>query len=144
MQLDPGLGAFAQRLNQLCTEKGITPSRGRQTELAEMFGVSPNAARKWLLGEGMPQLEMATRIAHWAGVNVVWLLQGDGPKYVESDTKSGEFLEAVRSLPPHDSEAVLDFIRYKFERAEGWFAAEQIVAYSAMLDDIGKAKKRPN
>lgn len=134
---------FAVRLHEVCGHLGIPAGRGRQTALAGKFGVSPNAARKWLLGEGMPELAKAIEIASAANVNILWLLQGVGPKRIdgEYDTTPGELLEAVQQLPADDGQQVFDFIRYKFERADGWYASEQLARYMVMLDRI--AAKQP-
>lgn len=130
---------FARRLHLLCDDMGLQPGRGRQTALAKMFGVSPNAARKWLRGEGMPELDKAIEIATFAKANVQWLLQGNGPKRSDDyDTTPGELIDAVRHLPVDDGQQVFDFIRYKIERADGWFASDQLAHYMTMLDKFAK------
>lgn len=135
--------AFAIRLAELCDDLKI-PTAGRQTALARRFGVSAGAARKWLLGLGMPELDMAVQIAQAARVNVLWLLQGVGPKRGEAfDTAPGELLDAVQRLPDDDGQQVFDFIRYKIERADGWFASDKLAHYMVMLDKFA-AKKKPS
>lgn len=135
--------AFALRLAEVCDELKI-PETGRQTALAKRFGVTPGAARKWLLGIGMPELDMAVQIAQAAHVNVLWLLQGAGPKRGEAfDTEPGELLDAVQQLPDDDGQQVFDFIRYKIERADGWFASDKLAHYMVMLDRFA-AKKAPS
>lgn len=130
---------FAGRLHELCDDMDLPRGRGRQSALAAKFGVSPNAARKWLLGLGMPELDLAIRLASAAHANVLWLLQGVGPKRGDAfDTTPGELLDAVQQLPPDDGQQVFDFIRYKIERADGWFASEKLAHYMAMLDKFGK------
>lgn len=54
---DDTIQAFARRLREICEDKGLPTERGLQTRLAREFKVSPNAARKWLLAEGMPELD---------------------------------------------------------------------------------------
>lgn len=79
---DPDVkGAFAARLREVCVGKGLPAGRGLQTELAKLFEVSPNAARKWVLGLAVPEMEMTIRIAKWGDVNIEWLLTGRGPKH---------------------------------------------------------------
>lgn len=129
---------FARRLHDVCDDLGLLPGRGRQTALAKRFGLTPNAARKWLLGIGMPELDKAIEIANAARVNVLWLLQGAGPKRGDAfDTTPGELLEAVQQLPANEGQQVFDFIRYKIERADGWFAADKLANYMLMLDKLG-------
>lgn len=143
MQSNEVKRGFAQRLHELCDEMDLPTDRGRQTALARKFDVTPNAARKWLHGLGMPELNMAIRIAARARVNVLWLLQGTEPKTAETvDTAHGELLDAVKRLPANEAQQVFDFIRYKFERADLWFASERLVHYLALLDAFSKTKSR--
>lgn len=122
---------------------GLPRERGRQTELAKQFGFSPNAARKWLNGDGMPELENALRIANWAEVTIVWLLQGLGPKRGDKiETKAIVLDEALHSLPVDDGQQVLDFIRYKIEKADGPIVGERLARYMTMLDAFGNDMKR--
>ena len=135
---------FARRLHEVCDDLGLQRGRGRQTALARQFGLTPNAARKWLLGLGMPERDTAIEIANAAHVNVLWLLQGAGPKRGEAfDTAPGELLEAVQHLPANEGQQVFDFIRYKIERADGWFAAEKLASYMQMLDKFAQSPPAP-
>jgi transcriptional regulator with XRE-family HTH domain len=129
------LAGFATRLREVCQDMGLPTDRGLQTRLAEKFNVSPNAARKWVQGLGMPELDTAIAIANWAGVNVNWLLQGVGPKKGDkTDTKGIVLNEAMAAIPPDDRQMVLDFLRYKIERAEGIIAGERMARYLTMID----------
>lgn len=135
---------FARRLHDVCDDLGLVSGRGRQTALANHFGLTPNAARKWLLGIGMPELDKAIEIANAARVNVLWLLQGAGPKRGEAfDTAPGELLEAVQHLPANEGQQVFDFIRYKIERADGWYAADKLANYMLMLDKFTASPPAP-
>ena len=80
---EPEVTAFAQRLNELCDEPQFglpTADKGRQSELGRLFGVSQNAARKWLLGLGYPRQVVMDRIAKYFNVNEEWLRNGRGQK----------------------------------------------------------------
>lgn len=101
------------------------------------FGVSPNAARKWLLGLGLPELDLAVRIANWGNVNINWLLQGAGPVRGEKMDPAAELVsEGVAHLPIEDRQQVFDFMRYKFDKADGWFTSEKLASYMQMLDRL--------
>jgi transcriptional regulator with XRE-family HTH domain len=140
--------SFAHRISELCDDMGLPRERGRQTQLAKLFGVSPNAARKWLLGEGMPELTTAVEIADWGGVTINWLLQGLGPKRgLHVDTKALVLQESIESLPSEDGQGVLDFIRYKIERADGPVVGERLARYMSMIDafkvDLQRKRGKP-
>ena len=110
--------------------------RGRQTELAKLFNVSPNGARKWLLGEGMPELEVAIRLARWADVNVEWLLTGRGPKRgAHLDTKALILSEALEALAPTDRHEVLGYFAYKVQHSVSRVITEsQVNRYIAAIN----------
>lgn len=132
---------FASRLHEVCAEKGLA-ERGRQTALGRLCAVSYQAAKKWLDGDGWPALDKALTICEWGGVNVNWLLQGQGPKRgTNIDANRLGVLEAVDALPADDRQQALDFIRYKVEKADGWFAHDQLGRYLVMLDKISRAPK---
>jgi transcriptional regulator with XRE-family HTH domain len=126
--------AFSSRLKEVCEDEGL-PERGRQTALAKRFSVSQQAAKKWLSGESLPELDKVISIANWADVNVVWLLQGIGSKRVNLiDTKALVLSEAIENLPIDSKQQVLDFISYKIERADGLFTGERLSRYMTMID----------
>jgi len=72
---------FSERLNQLCDEVGIPPKfKNRQTTVGKQFGVSQEAARKWLEAEGLPKFEKCIEIALHFKVAIDWLLTGRGAR----------------------------------------------------------------
>jgi len=135
------IAGFRDRLLEICNDMGL-PAHGRQTKLAQIASnsdkrLTPNAAGKWLHGEGMPELDKAVRIANWAKVNINWLLQGVGPKHGDHvDSTLLAVLEGVTELPSGDKAQVLDFVRYKFHTTKGWFAAEKLAVYDNKLDQL--------
>lgn len=134
MDLDPVRQAFAGRVNELCDALGIEPGRGRQTALGQRFGVTPKGARKWLMGIAYPEMPLAVAMCQTAGVNVLWLLQGAGPKRGDQiDPKLLHVAQALESMPKQQRDAVLDFMKYQVTQTGQWFAAE---ALRNFVDDI--------
>lgn len=71
--------AFADRMNQVADILNIPPKgQNRQALLGKMFHVSQESARKWLAGEGMPQMEKSIEICKKANVSIEWFLTGRG------------------------------------------------------------------
>lgn len=137
---------FAARLHEICDDMHLPSARGRQTKLAALFGVSPNAARKWLHGLSMPEIELAVTIAKWAGVNLNWLIQGVGPKHgTRVEAKVLILDEALHILPPQMGLDMIDNLRSKLERLGKITAEEPHGRYNVMLDayekDLGR---KPN
>lgn len=147
---NPALIAFAARMNELCDDLGIPAGRGRQTELARLVGLNPNAARKWLHAEGYPNIDVAVALCDRAGIHINWLLQGTLPKRIDSktDTKALILDEALHTLLPNDAQQVFDFISYKIERSEVPIVGERLSRYMKMLDafkdDMLQTKRQPN
>lgn len=73
---DPRKG-FSERLNQALTAIGI-PERGRAERIRERLPgtISPIAIRKWLVGEGYPDMERLAMMAKMARVSIDWLITG--------------------------------------------------------------------
>jgi transcriptional regulator with XRE-family HTH domain len=53
-----------------------------------------------------------------------------------------ELQEGIQALPEEQAQEVLDFIRYKFERAEGVIASEKAARYVKMIDGMIKDMQR--
>ncbi len=124
---------FAARLSEVCDDMKM-PSRGRQTRLAEAFKVTPKAARKWLTGQGLPELEMVVRIAKWGHVHMDWLLTGRGPKRGNLvDTKDLALGEMVKGLPAATREEIADYLSYKIERGVPSLAQEERARYLQVI-----------
>lgn len=129
--------SFASRVHELCDELKIAPGHGRQTALGKMFGVTPKAARKWLLGISYPEMALAVTMCNAAGVNVLWLLQGSGPKKGDKvDRPSMLLAEGLQGLPADKRLAVLDYIRFQFGQADGWFTHEAMARYMDSVDTL--------
>jgi len=125
---------FASRLVELCNTAGM-PERGRQSQLARQFEVTPKAARKWINGLGLPELEMIMAIARWGNVNMEWLLTGRGPKRGNLvDTKDLLLGEMMRNLPAATRHEVADFLGYKIEKGVPTLANEERAKYLLLIE----------
>lgn len=75
------LAAFSSRLNELLDARDFPPKqRGRQVALAKVVGLSQKGVRKWLEGEGMPELVRIIELAVKFQCHVEWLAAGRGPR----------------------------------------------------------------
>lgn len=105
------LQAFAARLNEICDDMGIAPKfNGRQAELASAIQkitgekITPNAARKWVEGEGFPSTDKIILLARWASVNTEWFITGQGSKASVDYTKLEPKIDAVVKIMQEMSE----------------------------------------
>jgi SOS-response transcriptional repressor LexA len=82
---------FSARLNKALDEGGYPAlNKGRQVLVAKNFGVSQEAARKWVSGESIPATTRATEIARELKVNYEWLIGGQGPmRQQQANTEPG-------------------------------------------------------
>lgn len=74
---------FSQRLVQTLKQRGLVPES--PTRLARDFNdrfpatrITPQAARKWLIGEAIPSQDKIIALAAWLGVGSEWLRFGQG------------------------------------------------------------------
>lgn len=68
--------AFARRLGIALSGAGIADDQFRRGWVSRTFGVSVESARKWLVGEAMPDTARIEGIARELGVAANWLLSG--------------------------------------------------------------------
>jgi transcriptional regulator with XRE-family HTH domain len=131
-------------MEEVCDLLGIPEGHGRQAELGRAFGVTPKAARKWLQGEGYPEMAKAVEICSRVDVNLTWLLQGVGPQRGHAiDGDQLRIVEALQALPREQRTAVFEFIRFTLDRTPGWFAEEQRGRYMAALDALRAREVAP-
>lgn len=120
-------------MHELCSDMGIA-ERGRQSALAAQFKVTPNAARKWLLGLGLPETDVAIAIARWAEVNFEWLMTGRGPKQGDKvPTRALIVDEVLRRGTVDDRRELVNFIRYKLDHSAAPLAVEERARYEQAL-----------
>lgn len=126
---------FARRLHEVCSDMKL-PIHGRQSRIAEKFGVRQPAANKWFSGKGLPELATVVAIASWANVNTEWLLSGRGPKRgAAMDMRAVILSEALLDLPQADRDELLNYLDFKLRKAAGSFiAAERIPRYEVMIE----------
>ncbi len=75
-------------------KQAILVSGKTQKELAEELEISPNSLTNYTKGKSTPSVELVYKIADICGVNVIWLLSGNGEmltgKEVQIDS-TGEY-----------------------------------------------------
>jgi transcriptional regulator with XRE-family HTH domain len=77
---------FSERLNTaLDLMDPPAPGRGRCSWLAKKFGISRNAAHKWLHGKARPEYDRMREIADALNVPAPWLFFGEGPSHLPPD-----------------------------------------------------------
>lgn len=110
---------FAERLNELCADRGIeAEGSARQRVLAKDFGVSYQAARKWLDGLSMPELEKCIQVAAWGDVAFEWLMTGRG--YKRPEALSVQEPRAAYDVQPPKDEQLEQLIKDYHFMPPGW------------------------
>ncbi len=84
---------FWRKYNELCDERGIKP-RALATEL----GISAATVTKWV-NDGMPHLDMITRIAEYFDVPIEYLINENDTPIIPKANKKRSVLKSVSSLP---------------------------------------------
>lgn len=72
--------------------------------LAKAAGVSPSALRKWLRGEAEPSRERLITFADAAGVEIAWLVRGEGdqPNLRDASNRRNASARTNGDVPPAD------------------------------------------
>lgn len=88
------------RLEQIRKELGLN-----KAQMAQIMGLTPSYYSHILKGQGKANLRMehVERLLEFANVNPVWLLTGEGEKYVAAAVEAGQepSLERVEALYDH-------------------------------------------
>ncbi|MCX7118119.1 MAG: hypothetical protein NTW94_09530 [Legionellales bacterium] len=103
---------FAERLNKaLDLAKIPSKGKGRQTQVARLFHVSQESARKWLEGKSFPDTKRILDIARHLSINAQWLLSGIGD--------ISQFVK-IKALPSDISEAWIKVPIITWADAASW------------------------
>ena len=83
---------FWRKYNELCDEQGIKPRA-----LATKLGISAATVTKWV-NDGMPNLDMITRIAEYFDVPTDYLINNDDTPIIPQASKKRSVFKSVSSL----------------------------------------------
>ena len=108
--------------------RALTRLKRTQSWLAEQMNVSDAAVTKWI-ATGEIARDKLVPLSRLLGISVDEILTGEPPL----GTEIGRVIDA---LPPEDGQMALDFISYRWERAEGLVATEKFADYAAMIERI--------
>ena len=113
-----------------------------QQQLADTAGVSAAAVAQWESGDSKTlRPENLFKVARALKKCPEWLVTGAGP-----EQPRWEIYDAIADLPGNAPQQVLDFIQYRFDKAQGLIASDKLARYNAMIEDfkrdLDKRKKR--
>jgi len=90
---------FSRRLNQAMSTEGYDSSRSKSgvdiAKLADVSGCSYQMARKYTLGQALPELHVVIKIASWLNTSPSWLLFGEN-----STTPTSQNVGAIIEISP--------------------------------------------
>ena len=85
------------------------PKRWRLVLLAKRYGITHPSARKWLVGEGHPDIDKLIDLAKWGKTTVDWLLTGRGlwhPEFAESSETANKTVQLLKKAEPQQLKTV--------------------------------------
>lgn len=132
--LEPWQAADAQRLKQIWDER--KPMSQQKFGLDYGIGTQ-GAVHQFLNGLRPLNLRVAVRFATGLGVRVADFsptLAAEPPPSIDSPMEGLRRL--IADLPAESGQQALDFIRYKFERAESVIGESKATSYMKMIDSI--------
>jgi len=127
---------LAQRLDSLragMTYAALAEAIERKTGLL----ITAQTVHNWCSGKTDITEDKLKVVAEFFGVSASWLRYGEG-----SMTERNALETAITALPEDDRQQVLDFVRYKIERADTLFASEKASSYLAMIDRLVEDMKK--
>jgi len=80
----------------------IGTERGDQAQIARRLGESPQRISRYILGETIPKIDFLERLHDILGININWLLTGEGLKYVPKDPVEIT-LQALSQIPDRET-----------------------------------------
>ena len=85
---------IGKKIRELRLQNGLT-----QTEMAEIFGISPQAVSRWEIGVAYPDLELIPAVANYFGVTIDDLFGYQS----ERETRVNAILDEARALARYDN-----------------------------------------
>lgn len=85
------------------------PKRGRQALFAKRYGIAQPSSRKWLVGEGYPDIDKLIDLAKWGKTTVDWLLTGRGlqhPEFAESSETVNKTVQLLKKADPQQLKTI--------------------------------------
>lgn len=108
------MSEFTTRLDNLLNEKKI-----KRSDLCRATGISESSVRSWGKQNSIPNAEYAIKVAHFFGVSVEWLINGDnedgGVKLVLAPEEK-ELIEIFRRLSSEQKKFILSNARFIMEQ----------------------------
>lgn len=103
--------AFAERLVKAMLAAGHRSARGAKAgvdvgPLASAAGITREMARRYVLGEALPNSDRMDKIAGWLKLKMAWLRDGDGAQRVGTTLTARE-----TPAPPYLSEEALEIAK---------------------------------
>ena len=98
---------FSKRLAQVWLECQDAPKN--QTQLAKWLGFAQPTVNNWINGNALPGLETAVTLANKFDCNPIWLITGNGSKYLEDISKASPLLEKFNALLP-DQQKIIELM----------------------------------
>jgi transcriptional regulator with XRE-family HTH domain len=100
---------FGKRLKKARKSKNLT-----QKQLAESIGVNQKQYQHWERGRAEPSFDKVKRLSYMLGINVEWLLYGNGKLIAKNGEKASDLLRMIQ-LFLKDNPQALPMLQKMFE-----------------------------
>ena len=82
---------FGNRLKKARKAKNLT-----QKQLAESIGINQKQYQHWERGRAEPSFDKVQRLSYILGINIEWLLYGNGKLVANNGKKNTDFLRMIQ------------------------------------------------
>lgn len=108
-------------------------SEGKHTVFAKKCGIPPGSFQAYITGERVPPTEHLTKIVTVFGINLNWLLVGEGQPFIGERTQGEESAERGKVLT---IDPVAQLLSEEVERAGITLAPDQRTAILKILREL--------
>lgn len=104
---------FAERFAEVADQLGYK-GHGKQTALAQYYGLRQPSVKKWFDGESVPDFSICVDICKRARVHYEWLMTGRGPRSIDDypvdDHRIAHALKVMQAMPEYQLDRAVKII----------------------------------
>jgi hypothetical protein len=108
-------------------------SEGKHTVFAKKCGIPPGSFQAYINGERVPPTEHLIKIVTVCGINLNWLLVGEGEPFIDGNVLKGETTERGKAVAV---DPVVQLLYTEEERAGVTLTPEQRTAILKILREL--------
>lgn len=123
---------FAERLKEILYENNENPEG-----LSRRINISPSSLSRYISGKMSPKITTIQVIADIFGINPVWLMGYDVPKYSDKH-ETIELVNLYKALTPSHKAESINYMKYLKSKQNNNELAEESFPYNSKIQILGQ------